>query len=186
MMVGVRQQSAGSSRSPQVTVHTAIGLQTLRALLCMLVCHSGQFVVAGGVYSPGMSDDPLGISRSSAAGYILGGVANVLQGDQSEARPLPAGIVVACSQKLWWDIMNSSVRTVVEALRQVQAGTMAFVALWQASRPRRSQSGRRAGSRCALTACPQTGTPQVRAPCGNSGTPSPSMSMRSVVNAERR
>jgi hypothetical protein len=62
-------------------VYPAIGLQTFPSLL--LVCHGDQFVVAstGVAYSPGMSDDPLGISRSSAAGYILGGVANVLQGN---------------------------------------------------------------------------------------------------------
>ncbi len=50
----------------------------------------------GGVYSPGMSDDPLGISRSSAAGFILGGVANVLQGELQEIA-IPVGSIVLIS-----------------------------------------------------------------------------------------
>jgi len=36
--------------------------------------------VPGGEYDPGMSNEPLGISRSSAASYVLGGIANVIQG----------------------------------------------------------------------------------------------------------
>ncbi len=86
--------------------YPAIGLQTFPSLL--LVCHGNQFVVAstGGVYSPGMSDDPLGISRSSAAGYILGGVANVLQGDLQENVP-PIGSIVLISENFDRDPLHS-------------------------------------------------------------------------------
>lgn len=131
----------------------------------------------GGVYSPGMSDDPLGISRSSAAGFILGGVANVLQGDLQEIA-MPVGSIVLISENLTGTLCTLLCQ---EGGRVSSPRSASTWSCWQASRPQRGQSGRRARSRCALTACPQTGTPQVWTPCGNSRRQQCARCMSSMV-----
>ena len=91
-------------------LYTAIGLQTLYSFPSMPLSNIN-LLVAGGVYSPGMSDDPLGISRSSAAGFILGGVANVLQGGLQENAP-PVGTVVLFLRSYDRDPLHACVKRI--------------------------------------------------------------------------
>ena len=180
MMADVRQQSAGSSRSPQVdgvSSHRPANLPFPAVL-----CHGGHLWWRLQVAS----------TAQECQTTLWVSAAHLQPGSSLVASPM-------CSKVIYQE--NAPPMGSIVLISEIATGTLCTLVVlrgwscsprsasaWfcpQASRPQRGQSGRRARSRCALTACPQTGTPQVwtphRTPCGNSRRQQCARCMSSMV-----